>query len=177
MGSQRSAAEVGESDVRVIMDRLRQIVRALRLSARAAEKSDGVTAAQLFVLQKLADSKAASLGELAGRTATDQSSVSVVVSRLVERRLVSRVGSKDDARRVEIQLTPSGRSLLQRSPQPAQVGIVRALVRLPLVKRRALARGLDALVLEMGIRQEPPMFFEEESLRQHRRGRQAHARA
>ncbi len=157
------------------MDRLRQIVRALRLSARAAEKRDGISAAQLFVLQKLDGAKAASLGELAARTATDQSSVSVVVSRLVERHLVRRVESKDDARRVEIRLTRSGQALLRRSPQAAQVHLVRALARLSIARRRALAHGLDALVLHMRLRQEPRMFFEEEAPRG--RGRQSRARA
>src|SRR4051794_8130303 len=73
----------GGGDVRAIMDAIRRIVRVLRVSSRAAEKQVGLSGAQLFVLHKLADTPALSLNELADRTRTHQSSVSVVVQRLV----------------------------------------------------------------------------------------------
>ncbi|HEX3345342.1 MAG TPA: helix-turn-helix domain-containing protein, partial [Polyangiaceae bacterium] len=72
------------------MDALRRVVRDLRLSARDAERSAGISGAQLFVLQSLRNEAAASLNELAERTLTDQSSVSVVVKRLADRKLVAR---------------------------------------------------------------------------------------
>src|SRR5580658_6655719 len=88
--SEPPAAGERARDIRVVMDALRRVVRALRLTARDAERSAGISGAQLFVLQSLADQAAASLNELAERTLTDQSSVSVVVKRLVARRLVAR---------------------------------------------------------------------------------------
>jgi hypothetical protein len=42
-------------ETRAILDAVRRIVRALHESSRAAEKTLGVTGAQLFVLQTLAD--------------------------------------------------------------------------------------------------------------------------
>ena len=75
--------ERGE-DVGVILDALRSIVRELRLASREAEQRVGVHGAQLHALRQLSDSPTMSLTELADRTHTDISSVSVVVSRLVE---------------------------------------------------------------------------------------------
>src|SRR6266404_5174776 len=78
-------------DARTVLDAIRRVVRLLRQSAREAEKRTGLSAAQLFVLQQLrAAGGAVTPGELAERTLTHQSSVSVVVKRLVEARLVSR---------------------------------------------------------------------------------------
>src|SRR4051812_38419807 len=88
-----------------ILNALRRIVRELRLSTQLAEKGSGVSGAQLFVLHQLRESPAPSLAALAQRTRTDQSSVSVVVGRLVERGLVSRRRSEADGRRFEIGLT------------------------------------------------------------------------
>jgi DNA-binding MarR family transcriptional regulator len=150
-----------DDDSRAVMDGLRRIVRALRVSARAAERATGLTGAQVFVLQKLADEPTASLGELALRTATDQSSVSVVVSRLVDRGLVLRERSEADGRRVEIRVTPVGRAVLRRSPEVTQAELVQALGRMPSASRRNLARSLGELVSIMGIRDEVEMFFEE----------------
>jgi DNA-binding MarR family transcriptional regulator len=144
------------------MDSLRRIVRDLRLSAREAERSAGVSGAQLFVLQALADHSAASLNELADRTLTDQSSVSVVVRRLADRKLVARRPSSQDARRVVLSLTAAGHRMLARCPEPTQARLVAALGSISPSELGALSTGLGALVREMGIEDaEPRMFFEE----------------
>ena len=146
-----------------VLDALRLIVRDLRLSARDAERAAHITGAQLFVLQQLHDGGTLSLGELAERTMTDQSSVSVVVKKLVAAKLVARKPSREDARRLELSLTPAGKKLLARCPEPTQVRLVAALKRLAPNEVEGLTSGLSALVREMGLESEPPpgMFFEE----------------
>ena len=64
-----------------ILDAIRRLVRLLRISDRAAQGRVGLSAAQLFVLHELGKTPSLSLGELAARTRTDQSSVSTVVTR------------------------------------------------------------------------------------------------
>src|SRR5580692_3701743 len=86
----RDAPARDQDGIRSVVDGLRRIFRELRLSARGAERGAGISGAQLFVLQSLAQGSAASLNELADRTLTDQSSVSVVVKRLVTRGMVAR---------------------------------------------------------------------------------------
>src|SRR6266542_1942410 len=159
MGSHGTTAR----DVRIVMDCLRHVVRTLRVSARAAEKRVGVSGAQLFVLQKLAEADALSVGELALRTATDQSSVSVVVRRLAGRKLVGCRPGKSDGRRVEVRLTDRGKRLLRRAPPATQVDLIAALSRLPRPTRRALAESLQALAAQIGSQAPPPMFFEDEA--------------
>jgi DNA-binding MarR family transcriptional regulator len=160
--SQESPSPHETPRIRPILDALRRIVRELRLSSGNAQRAAGISGAQLFVLQMLAQQKASSLGDLAARTVTDQSSVSVVVGRLVDRKLVTRRPSKEDARRVELSLTPAGLRMLARCPEPTQARLLDALGRMEPAELEALRTGLGALVREMGIENETPrMFFEE----------------
>jgi DNA-binding MarR family transcriptional regulator len=149
--------------VRSAMDALRRIVRELRLTSRDAEHEAGISGAQLFVLQALAEESATSLNDLAQRTLTDQSSVSVVVKRLVDRNLVVRRPSGVDARRVELALSPAGRRLVARCPEPTQARLLTALRKLGTRDFDALRAGLSALVREMGLDEKAArMFFDEE---------------
>jgi DNA-binding MarR family transcriptional regulator len=149
-------------DLRAVLDGLRRVVRDLRLTARDAERIAGISGAQLFVLQTLATAPATSINELAERTMTDQSSVSVVVRRLVEKKLVARKPSPEDSRRVELELSARGKKLLERCPEPTQARLLASLGRLSPAELTALSAGMAALVREMGMETEAPrMFFEE----------------
>lgn len=170
MGTHRSArAAAGTSrgaapdvSTRSVLDSIRRIVRALRVSSRSAEKRTGLGGAQLFVLRRLADGgRALSLNELARRTVTDQSSVSVVVQKLVKRGLIRTARSREDGRRVELELTAGGRRLTVNSFDAAQDRLIGALGRMAAGERRRLASLLDRLVCEAGIADATAgMFFE-----------------
>jgi DNA-binding MarR family transcriptional regulator len=160
----KTATSQPSEQTRSILDDLRRIVRVLRESSRAAEQGLGVSGAQLFVLQALADAPALSLGALAERTHTHQSSVSVVVRRLVERGLVRRSVSEQDGRVRELSLTARGAKLLQRAPLAAQDELIAGLEQLSGAQRSALASALVTLVQVMRLADEPAeMFFEDEA--------------
>lgn len=150
-----------DPSTRAVLDSIRRIVRALRESSRNTERSVGLGAAQLFVLQRLAGAPPLSINELADRTLTHQSSVSVVVSRLVRGGLVERTRAAEDGRRVAITLTPAGRALLARAPAAAQDRLIGALGLLGVAARKDLASHLGRLVEAMALPlHHPPMFFE-----------------
>src|SRR3954462_15672489 len=117
----------GDSPTVRSMDVVRAIVRGLRLNTRAIEQQIGISLAQLFVLQQVAERPAESLNDLADRTATHQSSVSVVVRRLVDRGLVSRRSPAIDKRRVQIAVTPAGQALLKGAPRTIQARMMAAM--------------------------------------------------
>lgn len=144
------------------LDALRAIVRALRLNSHAVERRIGLTGAQLFVLQQLEEAPARSMNELAARTLTHQSSVSVVVSRLVERGLVTRAASPADARRTEIALSARGRAMLRRAPVTVQSQLVAGLRKLPAARLTALAAGLEQWIRAARIASaHPPLLMED----------------
>lgn len=162
-----------EIEITAAMNGIRRIVRAIRLSSRALEKARGVSAAQFFVLQQLADVEAhagaaPSIAQLANLTATDPSSVSVVVSRLAARGLCERRASKSDARRAEVSITPAGHTLLEQSPQPMQTRMLKALVDMSDERRRELVAGLEEIVVALGVADHAAsMFFEDHDHHDH----------
>lgn len=133
------------------LDSMRRIVRALGISARTAERSIGITGAQLFVLRVLDAHPAQSLNELAALTFTHQSTVSVVVDRLVSRGFVTRSRSDTDGRRVVLALTAAGRRALRHAPPPTQMRLIAAINALPPARRRELAKALKAIVGVMDV--------------------------
>jgi DNA-binding MarR family transcriptional regulator len=154
----------GQKDAVMILDAIRRVVGVLRVGSRAAERRVGLSGAQLFVLQKLANGPARSLNELAERTRTHQSSVSVVVQRLVEQKLVAKAHAKTDARQLELSLTAKARAIMRRAPDAAQERLIAAIDRMPAKDRKQLATSLTRMVDAMGAAAaEAPMFFEETS--------------
>jgi DNA-binding MarR family transcriptional regulator len=150
------------TDTQRILDAVRKLVRLLRLADRAAQREVGLSGAQLFVLHELGRTPELSLNDLAERTSTDQSSVSVVVTRLVDAGLVSRDRDARDARRLVLNLTRSGRSLLQKAPPVAQEQLIDIFDRMSATDRRRFAETFEWILSELGAEQgAAPMLFEE----------------
>ena len=133
-----------------ILDSVRRLVRFLRIRDRASQTQVGLSGAQLFVMHELGRTPSLSLSELAQRTLTDQSSVSVVVTRLVDAGFVSRDRDTHDARRLVLNLTKNGRALLQRSPAPPQQKLLEVVDRLSSADRKRLADLFSRLIEELG---------------------------
>jgi MarR family transcriptional regulator, lower aerobic nicotinate degradation pathway regulator len=152
------------SDSQRILDSIRRLVRMLRVADRQAQAELGVSGAQLFVLMELGRTPSLSLNELALRTLTDQSSVSVVVTRLVEAGLVTRDRDARDARRLVLNLTRSGRALLQKAPPVAQERLLAVFDRLGDDKRKEFADTFEEIVENVGVDEGPaPMLFEDDA--------------
>ena len=159
-----------------VVNGLRRITQALRLSSSVVQDTLGITGAQLFVLQQLATHPGASLRQLAEATLTDQSSVSVVVSRLVAAGHVARRTSQADGRRTELTLTDSGRWMLGRAPELAQSRLVAALRAMPSSRLRIAASVLDHAARAIHPPTAPTeMFFEPAPRRRATRARKGAA--
>ena len=142
---------------------LRRIVRYLRLADREAEAAVGLSAAQLFVLGVLARSPGCSLSEVAEETLTDQSSVSTVVAKLVEKKLVIRKPAEIDRRRIELRLSASGEHVVRSAPRVPQMRIAELVRSLSAKERESLVRSLEMLTAAMGANEiAPRMLFEDE---------------
>ena len=162
MPVQRSAAT---EDAKAILNRLRKLVRALRMFDRQAQSRYGLGAAQMFILHVLShDGDDISLNELADRTATDQSSASLAVGKLVEEGHVRRTTSSEDRRQVRLSLTPKGRALVKRAPPAAQERILESVGTMSARERTQLMALLDKLLDGMNADgQRPGMFFQDDA--------------
>ena len=148
----RSTANDGRSDKAVIVDAIRAIARDLRSSGRQIEQTSDVTGAQLDVLRALQSGPAYSINDLAARTFTHQSSVSMIVGRLAGEGLVTRTPSKTDARRLAISLTARGKATLKRSPDSSEQLLLTALKGMNRQELADLAGCLEKLSAVLGKR-------------------------
>lgn len=153
------------SDAAVAFDALRRLVAALDASARYLEQRHGLTPAQHFVLEQLRDGPLPSINALAERTGTTQATVSVVVGRLVRRRLVTRRPDAADRRRSVLELTAAGRRLFRGEEQTVQARLLEALHGLGRPAAHRLATLLSAWVRGAGLGGEPARLFFEPSPR------------
>jgi len=155
----RTAFAGAGAEIRSALDAFRCIVQALRADGRHG----ALTSAQLFALKRIAEHPHASVNDIAALTFTHQSSVSVVIQRLVRRRLVARVRSRSDRRRRSLALTAAGRRALRNAPVAVQDRLIAALAALPGADQRALARSLATVARSVApvALPHPPMFFED----------------
>ncbi|UOF02486.1 MarR family winged helix-turn-helix transcriptional regulator [Bdellovibrio reynosensis] len=143
--------KVSRKEISEFMDCIRHIFKALRVSSSHLEKVLGLSAAQIFVLQKLKEEPGLSINDLAVRTTTHQSSVSVVVKKLEEHGLVSRSISKEDSRRVVVSLTNEGMNRLNTIPSTVQDQMILSLEKMPEEKTTMLATLMKEFVNSAGI--------------------------
>ena len=141
------------------MDGLRRIVHALHLGTSTSERAVGLSSAQLFVLRQLHAVSEQSLGDLARRTRTTQSSVSEVVARLVRRGLVARERSSRDRRRAVLTLTAAGSALVAIAPETVQDRLVAGFGRLDPDTQRMLAEAIEAWLAASGLADVRAKFF------------------
>jgi DNA-binding MarR family transcriptional regulator len=90
--------------------------------------------------------------------------VSVVIQRLVDRKLVAKRREATDRRRHRLEVTARGRRVLQRAPAAVQQRLIAAIAQLPAADRRVLADGLSGIARDVGRggpEGHPPMLFED----------------
>jgi DNA-binding MarR family transcriptional regulator len=158
------------NDAQKVLDHFRVIVKSLREASSASEKSIGISTAQAFVLQKISESPTSlSINELATLTHTHQSSVSVVVNKLVKAKLVERTPSATDARVSEVRLSQAGKKRMGKKILPRiQQKLIDGVNGLTLDERRGLVVGLNALVKQVGLADKTPSLFFEETEKKRR---------
>jgi DNA-binding MarR family transcriptional regulator len=158
----RGRTPIQPPEVREAIHALRRIVQALR-AGHAGLSRAGLSSAQLFALAQIAEHPGASINDVAALTFTHQSSVSVIIRRLVRRGFVVRAAAREDRRRQRLDTTAKGRQALRRTPVAVQAQLIAAIAALPAADRRALARALARVarrVAPEAAGPHPPMFFE-----------------
>ena len=99
---------------------LRRILRATELNARLLASQTGLTPSQLIVLQIIAIDGKALPSTVAKAARLTQATVTSLVDKLVQARLVVRQRDTEDRRRIWIHATETGRALLAASPDLLQ---------------------------------------------------------
>jgi DNA-binding MarR family transcriptional regulator len=149
------------NESREIIDDIRRLVQAIRIASSDSEKRVGLSAAQLFVLNKLDEEKGLSINDLAERTLTHQSSVSVIVQKLEMKGLIKRETSDLDARKMHVSLTKKGARLIKRSPRSVQEQMIKGLEKMKPAMRHQFSHTFTVFLRAAGIKGDAPMMFDD----------------
>ena len=95
---------------------LRQIIRATDLQSKRMTKVCGLTIPQIMVLRAIETLGDVTVKRVSQDVSLSQATVTTILNRLEERKLIERVRSQVDKRIVNARLTEHGRSVLSTTP-------------------------------------------------------------
>lgn len=119
------------NNIEQVLITLRRIIRAADLHSKQLVKTAGLTAPQLLLLQAIRERGDVTIGELSKGINLSQATVTTILDRLEKRKLVYRVRSQQDKRKVNAYLTQQGNSMLDSAPTPLQAHFIRRFHELP----------------------------------------------
>ena len=135
-----------------VLKKFRIIYGSVRQHFREVEQACGVTGSQLWILQEVANTPGIGVSELADRLSIHQSTGSQLVEKLAARGLITKERSKEDQRRVGLQVTEEASRLLENAPGPAEGVLPEALQALPESALLALDNSLIDVIGQLRIR-------------------------
>jgi DNA-binding MarR family transcriptional regulator len=146
-------------DIQGVVNSLRRITKAIHEFSKAVDREFGITGPQLWAMRTISETGSCSAGDLASRLCVHPSTITGVIQRLEDKRLIDRQKRADDRRAVVLTLTPAGKKLLERAPHPAQGQLVNALAQFPPEDVAKLRAMLDHIVGAMELGDSKARFF------------------
>jgi DNA-binding MarR family transcriptional regulator len=101
----------------------------------------------LIVIWRL---RACSMSELATMSASDRTSLTRTVDQLVSEGLVERAGEAGDRRKVRLLITPGGKAITRQAVALVDQEHARTLSAIPEETQRAMVRGLETMLVNLG---------------------------
>lgn len=140
-----SSSPGADSAAYQLTDVVTRLRRALRTSIRTEYPWESLPMAQVELMQSLADSSPARVGDLATRLRLSASTVSGLISQMMTAGLVDRGTHPEDRRVAVVGLTPAGHAQLADWQAAHQRRIGSALDQLSPADREAVTAALPAL--------------------------------
>ena len=129
-----------------VMQSLRRIIKSLQDYSQTVSSHFGITGPQLWALKTIYQRGSLSLGELGKGMYLHPSTVSGVVDRLEKKGFVLRDRTEKDRRVVKVCLTPKGKMLVRRAPNPVQGKMIYGLRKLKKEKLNLIYESVQELV-------------------------------
>ncbi len=133
-----------------IIDNLRRVFQAINEYSKTAERSTGLTGPQLWALKILDNTSPIRVSDLAQRMYLRPATVVGILDRLEMKGLVSRTRSTEDRRAVDLTLTETGKLLAAKSPEVAQVMLMKGLDKLTDEQYSTVEEGMKLMVRLLG---------------------------
>ncbi|NTV48712.1 MAG: MarR family transcriptional regulator [Geobacteraceae bacterium] len=133
-----------------IIDNLRRIFQIVSEYSKMAERSTGLTGPQLWALNILSNAAPLHVSDLAHLMHLSPATVVGILDRLEAKGLVIRIRSKEDRRVVDLHLTEKGLDVAAKSPEVAQVMLMKGLEELSDEQFYRVDEGMQQIVRILG---------------------------
>lgn len=134
-----------QDQIKQVIYLIRRLIQAEEFYTKELEKKYRVSVPQLSCLLALYENGPMPPSQVAKHIMVKSSTVTGIIDRLEQKRLVERSRISSDRRVITIGLTESGRMLAQNSPLPIQERIVDGYKDLPSNEREDIIRALKKL--------------------------------
>ncbi len=142
-----------------IVQSLRRIFKVIQNYSQQVLDKFGVTGPQLWALKTISQHGKLSLGDLSKRMYLDPSTITGLVDRLEKKGYAVRDRGQKDRRVIKVELTPKGKRLVRKTPNPAQGKMIYGLRRLRKEKLDLMYSSLQKLVEIMEAENVKVTFF------------------
>ena len=129
-----------------VMIALRKIIQAIDMNSKKLVKRVGLTGPQLVILQEISNLGEVTAGEIARAVSLSQATLTGILERMEKRGLLSRRRSKHDKRRVMVNITDSGKKVLDDAPPLMQEEFVDGFSSLQEWEQNMILSSLQRLV-------------------------------
>lgn len=141
----KAEAAASGDDVAHIVRTIHQIFRDVDAFSKYAFRAFGVSGPQIWALRTLAQRDSLTMGDLAAAMHLHISTVSGIVDRIEKAGYAMRARDEGDRRVVRLRLTPRGRAILPRLPEPPRSRILNGVRRLPPAELKTLRHAILCL--------------------------------
>ena len=132
-----------------VLMKFRLIINSTKRHFKWVEQQCGINGAQLWALWELQRVQGLRVNELAAAMAMHQSTISILLNKLVRAKLIERKRLQEDRRVVRLFITGAGRKLLRQAPKPARGMLPEALHNMPAPALGSLDALLGRVIREM----------------------------
>lgn len=133
-----------------IIDNLRRIFQAINEFSKVAEHVSGLTGPQLWALKILSSTSPLRVSDLARLMYLCPATVVGIIDRLEAKGLVTRIRSKKDRRAVDLDLSETGKEVVSKAPEVAQIMLLKGLEKLPDEQFLQVVNGMQLMVQILG---------------------------
>ncbi len=148
-----------DATISEIMQSLRRVIKAIHDYSRDVSNNFGITAPQLWALKTISQHGSLSQGELSEKMYLHPSTITGVVNRLEKKGYVERDRNQADRRVVKVRLTPKGKVLAKKTPNPIQGKMIYGLKNLKQRDLNSIYRSIQKLVTIMEVQNVKVTFF------------------
>ncbi len=124
---------------------LRRIFKAIQDYSQEVSQEFGITGPQLWALKTIYAVESLSLSELSQKMYLHPSTVTGVVDRLEKKGYVFRDRGQKDRRVIQVRLTPEGKELVKKAPNPVQGKMIYGLRKMKPEELKKIHESIEKL--------------------------------